>query len=446
MRRDRRPQRYHSGHPAVSAATLGGNDHSTGIAAVTLAGPARDDAAAVAGPTADSAEIARAEASIRRHGLMGIDTEFITERSFRPLLALVQVATPDGIWLIDPLAGGAPDQPIWNCMADPAITTVVHAHEQETRFCIARTARPPASLFDVQLAAGFAGHRFPISYNALIGAALGRRAADSQSRSEWTRRPLSAAQVRYAADDVRWLLPLQRRLAGRLGETGRRAWLEEETALRLDAVSAQERGGRDGRAPRWRRLSGAGKLRPRSLEALRRLHGWREQAARLADSPVKRIAADPLLVAVAAALPRSINDLLRIRGASDLPRRHRRPVLDVVAAALDAEDDALPCQNPDRPAARSEKALRRFLEAVMEAACTGGGIDSHLVGSSADLADLIRWQLARTGSEDPPKMLRGWRGELCGEEMQRAIDGRVALRIADPAADQPLATAPVPAP
>lgn len=417
-----------------------------GAAPVTLAGRAREAARDIAGPVADAAGAARAEASIRRHGLMGIDTEFITERSYRPLLALVQVATPDGIWLIDPLAGGAPDQPIWDCAADPAITTVVHAHEQETRFCIARTGRPPAALFDVQLAAGFAGHRHPISYDALIGAVLDRRAADSQSRSEWTRRPLSDAQIRYAADDVRWLLPLYGRLAGRLGETGRDAWLAEETALRLEAVEAQARGEPGARGPRWRRISGAGKLRPRSLEALRRLHEWRDDAARRGDSPVKRIASDPLLVATAAALPRSIDDLLRIRGAGAIARRHRREIVDIVADALEAGADALPRPERDGSNGRGERALRRFIEAVMEAACTAGGIDPHLVGSSADVGDLLRWRLAPGEFEAPPKLLRGWRAEFCGGEMQRAFDGRVALRVADPAAEQPLATAPVPAP
>lgn len=414
-----------------------------GAAPVTLAGRVREAAPDIAGPVADHAGAARAEASIRRHGVMGIDTEFITERSYRPLLALVQVATPDGIWLIDPLAAGAPDQPIWDCAADPAITTVAHACEQEARFCIARTGRPPASLFDVQLAAGFAGHRHPISYKALIEAVLDRRAADSQSRSEWTRRPLSDAQISYAADDVRWLLPLQRSLSARLEETGRIGWLAEETALRLEAIAAQARGAR---GPRWRRLSGAGKLRPRSLEALRLLHGWRDETARRADSPVKQIASDPLLVAAAAALPRSIDELLSIHGASAIARRHRREFIATVAAAIEAGEEALPRPERNDSGGRGERALGRFIEAVMEAACTAGNIDRHLVGSSADIGDLLRWQLAPDQSGQPPKLLRGWRAELCGGEMQRAFDGSVALRIADPAAEQPLATAPVSAP
>lgn len=405
---------------------------------------ATDDAPTAPGrPIADREAAAAVAESIRSHGVMGLDTEFITERSFRPLLALVQVSTPDGTWIIDPLADGAPDQPIWECMADPAITTVVHAHEQETRFCLERAGRPPAGLFDVQLAAGFAGHRFPISYSALVGSALGRKPAASQSRSEWTRRPLSRAQLEYAADDVHWLLPLHRRLSRKLNARGRLGWVGEELEDRIARVQSGQSGDREDAEPKWRKLPGAGKLGPRPLAALRELDAWRRSEAARADLPLKRIARDEIIVAAAAALPRSLDDLLRIRGLSEVPRRCRRPILEAVDRALALPEDALP-EPHRRDRAAAGKALRRFLEAVLESASARHGIDSRLVGTAADLNDLIAHRLAPDGAARTPRLLSGWRREICGGELCDAIDGRVALRIADPRAEQPLAAGPIP--
>ena len=383
------------------------------------------------------AEVAALADSIRAHGVMGLDTEFITERTYRPRLALVQVSTPDGDRIIDPLAPGEPDTPIWECMADPAVTTVVHAHQQETRFCIERAGRPPANLFDVQLAAAFAGHRYPIGYSALVAAELRRNSAESQSRTEWTRRPLSPAQIRYASDDVHWLLPLHRKLSRRLADDGRLAWLEEETGAVVAATAANGAG-----EPRWRKIGGAGKLAPRSLAALRELSEWRDREAARADLPLKRIARDDILAAVAAALPGSLDDLMRIRGAADMPRRHRVPFLEAVARARELPERELPERiRANRPPS-SAKALHRFLEAVLESACADHGVDAGLAANAADLNELIAARLKPRENGREPRLLSGWRREVCGLQLCEAIDGRVALRIGDPRAASPLVAGP----
>ena len=382
-------------------------------------------------------EVAALADSIRAHGVMGLDTEFITERTYRPRLALVQVSTPDGDWIIDPLAAGGPDAPIWECMADPAVTTVVHAHQQETRFCIERAGRPPANLFDVQLAAAFAGLRYPIGYSALVAAELRRDSAESQSRTEWTRRPLSPAQIRYAADDVHWLLPLHRKLGRRLADSGRLAWLEEETEAALAGVAAGGAG-----EPRWRKIGGAGKLGPRSLAALRELSEWRDREAARADIPLKRIARDDILAAVAAALPGSLDDLMRIRGASEMPRRHRAPLLEAVARARELPERELPERVRSNRPSGSAKALHRFLEAVLESACADHGVDAGLAGNASDLNELIAARLKPRAGGREPRLLSGWRRDVCGLQLCEAIDGRVALRIGDPRAAHPLVAGP----
>jgi len=187
---------------------------------------------------------------------MGLDTEFVSERTYQPTLALLQVATRNEIFLIDPLADHiqkAPDQPIWDLMADPSVRTVVHAHDQEAQFCLQRTGQPPGDLFDVQLAAAFSGHYYPIAYDKLVGRELSRSVGPSQSRTNWLQRPLTKAQQRYAADDVRWLILLHDRFLERLSDDPQQRrfrWLREETSNRLHRLSRRE-------TDRWRRLSGA---------------------------------------------------------------------------------------------------------------------------------------------------------------------------------------------
>lgn len=142
---------------------------------------------------------------IREAGRFALDTEFVSERTYRPRLALVQLATPDRVAAIDPLAVGDLEA-VWSLVADPAVTTIVHGGEQEARFCHLATGRLPAAYIDVQLAAGFVGGRFPMSYANLVQQALGLRPRQGQARTDWLRRPLAdysppvaGAQSRSAA-------------------------------------------------------------------------------------------------------------------------------------------------------------------------------------------------------------------------------------------------------
>ena len=383
----------------------------------------------------DVAELAE---RIRSFGVMGIDTEFISERRYRPELALLQVATLDGIYLIDPLADHiqeAPDQPIWDAMADPSVRTIVHALDQEALFCIERTGRLPGDLFDVQLAAGFNGHHFPIAYNRLVSGELRTSVGPSQSRTDWLRRPLTNAQRAYAADDVRWLLDLHDRFIDRMhrDRDGRRHdWLLQETENRLQRLGDREEG-------RWRRLRGANKLSSRSLAALRELSAWRESVAGSRNMPLRRVVSDDLLTAIAATLPTTQAELTSVRGQDKLHHAHRTEVLSAVAAGLALPEEELPTPAASKRRDSPSRMLVLFLESVLAAACADHEIDPDLVGSSGQIKALIGWNRDGRPSADTPALLRGWRGEVCGEALLHALEGRVSLRISDPRSANPLA-------
>ena len=372
----------------------------------------------------------------RAGGIMALDTEFVSERTYQPQLALLQVATPDEIVLIDPLSDAvqkAADQPIWDAMADPSVRTVVHAHDQEAQFCMQRTGRAPGDLFDVQLAAAFSGHRFPIAYDKLVGRELRLGVGPSQSRTNWLQRPLTAAQRRYAADDVRWLLQLHDRFVDRFGGDARHVigWLREETDARLERLGRRDE-------DRWQRIAGASKLRPRSQVVLSALSDWRERVAQERNKPIKWVVPDQLLTAIASSLPATRSELESVRGIKQLNGRLHGDVLRIVAEAKDLPRDGLPERERTAHGAKPSRMVVLFLQSVLAAACAEQEIAADLVGGGSQLRQLIAWDRDGRTAGGEPAIMQGWRREVVGEPLLAALDGRVSLRISNPLAEHPL--------
>ncbi len=361
-----------------------------------------------------------------------MDTEFISERSFRPDLALVQVATPDTLALVD--AQAVPDLAgIWELAADPAIVTVMHAGDQEARFCWQATGAMPANAFDVQMAAGFAGERFPLSYSNLALAVLRVRLKQGQTRSDWARRPLAPAQLDYAAEDVHYLLPLWERLARRLEQLQRREWLESEYAERCLMLEEEMT------KPRWWRLSGTQGMSRRELAAVREVYLWREAVASRRNLPRKRVLRDDLIVAAALTSPLSADGLRRVRGLERYPERDFAAVVDALERARDLPAGELPEKPPPRGrAAAHARMLALLLEAVLESTCAEQRIDSSLLGSASDVRDLIRWHLNGRDAAAPPALLRGWRATICGDVLESALQGEVSVYVSNARSRHPL--------
>src|SRR5579863_3960880 len=222
----------------------------------------------------DSAALARFCALHKDAGFVAVDTEFVRERTYWPILCLVQVAGPEGAAAIDALAPGIDLAPLFALMADPAILKVFHAARQDVEIFVNLTGEVPAPLFDTQIAAMVCGFGDAASYETLVSK-LARTSLDKSSRfTDWTQRPLSERQIHYALGDVVHLRTVYERLQEKLAANGRAGWFAEEMAELTDPATY-----RNEPAEMWRRFRLRGRVDRRFLGVLRALAAWREAAA-----------------------------------------------------------------------------------------------------------------------------------------------------------------------
>jgi ribonuclease D len=321
---------------------------------------------------------------------------------------------------------------------DPDVEVVMHAASEDLRICRFQTGKVPRRVFDVQIAAGLVGFGYPLSLVNLVGQALRITVVGGETRTDWRRRPLTAPQLRYALDDVRYLLDLADSLSVTLAEWGRTAWAEIEFAQFVDAIQNRVE------EERWRRLPGLHQLNRRALEIARRLAEWRHEEARRTNRPLRQLLRDDLLVAVAKRQPATRRDLEALR---DFNRPHllgkSKEILAVIASAQAVSPDQLP-EAPERhEEGPGLTMVVSLLAAALSQCCAHHKVASGLVGASNDLKGLVRWHTQGRPEDHRPELARGWRRQVCGETLLDVLAGRVALRVVDPQSDVPVALEPI---
>jgi ribonuclease D len=382
------------------------------------------------------AQLAALAEHLRASGRFALDTEFVSEETFEPVLCLIQLATRDRLAAIDPLA--VRDlSPFWEVLHDPAVEVVMHAASEDLRICLLRTGALPRRVFDVQMAAGLTGLSYPLSLVNLVSQVLGISLAGSETRTDWQRRPLSAAQLHYALDDVRYLLDLADHFANRLEQ------LERTDCARAEFDDLIESIARRAAEDRWRRLPGLAQLSRRSLEMARRLADWREDQARRHNWPLRRVMRDDLLVAIAKRQPMNRRGLEALRNFNRPVVSNRAlEILAILDEARAVPDDRLPELHTRYEEPPSLGTVTNLLSAALAQCCVQNQIASSMVATVADLKDLVRWHLNGRSESRRPILLDGWRRALCGELMLDVLEGRLALRVSDPASEFPVALEP----
>jgi len=341
---------------------------------------------------------------------LAIDTEFMRERTYFPQLCLVQVATDADCFLVDPLAGLDLDA-LHALLADRSKLKILHAARQDLEVLQLGGRTVPAPVFDTQVAAAMLGFPPQAGYAELVARQLGHSIDKGQTRTDWSRRPLTPEQLAYAADDVHHLLTLHAELAAALEARSRAAWVAEDaTALEDPALYRTEP------VDAWRRLKGLGRLKPREQAAARALAEWRETCAIEADKPRGWILADEALYAIAVGLPRTASELGSIPAMPPATVRKRgEELMALIAAALEAP------VAPGGPAARGkptpqENALVARLQQLVRDEATALGVSPEVIATRRDVEALVFKDRGESA------VLRGWRREVIGDKLLAALE------------------------
>lgn len=339
-------------------------------------------------------------AVLDRQDRIGVDTEFMREKTFFAELCLVQISAADQIFCIDPLSG-KDLQTFW--ASTSGTTWVLHSARQDIEVVYQTAQSMPRAIFDTQIAAGLLGFPPQLGYANLVNELFAVELPKTHTRADWSRRPLAAELLQYAAEDVLYLLPAFETLAERLEKAGRLAWAEEDSAQLLDPALYDL-------DPQLAidRLKGSGKLHGRSRAAAAHLAAWRETEALRANRPRQWIAKDAVLIGLARALPDTLDALQSIDGLSPgLIRRSGKRILDAVAASRSDDNDHRPAAAPDE----AQKAALRQMQAAVAACANDLGIAAETVAAKKDLLSLL-------GNGDrESRLLKGWRHELIGEQL-----------------------------
>lgn len=360
----------------------------------------------------EPAEVDELVATLLEHDYYAVDTEFHRERTYYPRLALVQIAWPGGLTLIDPLAVDI--APLEAVLRSDAVA-IMHASSQDLEVLERACGTIPTTLFDTQVAAGFVGMRSP-SLASLHDQLLGIRLPKGDRLTDWLQRPLEDRQLAYAAGDVEHLLEIADALRERLVANNRLQWAEDECEL-VRARSAVTRDP-DGA---WRRIKEARSLRGKAQNAAWAIAAWRERRAMKLDQPPRYILSDLAVVSMAQRPPKNVDGFHRIRG---LDERHLKAddKAEIVAALDAARDVALPVPAPtrSRETDRDMRPAVTLVAAWLAQFASDRNIDPALIGSRSDIEELLR-------GDDGARLGSGWRQRLVGEPISRLVDGNVAI-------------------
>jgi ribonuclease D len=362
----------------------------------------------------------------RESGVLGIDTEFMSEGRYRPLLCLIQLAVPNGdgsrVELIDPFERPKAD-PLAEVLADPDVEIVMHAARQDVAILRRAFDTEIRGLFDTQLAAGFAGLSASLGYGALLEQLLGVKLKKGEGFTKWDRRPLTPQQLRYARDDVAHLIQLADAIKERLEQSGRLEWVLEECRP-LEQASDQ----RDP-VEVWRRLPRVNQLGGPARAVAREVAAWRERVAQQEDKPPSAVVADQAVVAIARGAPHSVDKLRDVRGL--YPKAIKRWGEDIVAAVRRGESAEPPAKEAGGGfSIATDAPVIALCEALVRARALEAGLAYELIASRADLTRVV--VAARQGRPEPEvRTLQGWRRELVGEELDRLLHGELSLALGE---------------
>ena len=368
---------------------------------------------------ATTAELAAACERFARNPFVSVDTEFLRETTFWPKLCVVQMASPDEAVVVDAIAPEIDLQPLFRLMADERVAKVFHAARQDVEIFWNLAKLVPAPLFDTQVAAMVLGHGDSISYDQLVQRITGDQLDKSSRFTDWSRRPLSEAQVNYAVSDVTHLVTVYQKLKTDLERSGRTDWVGEEMkVLTSPATYSQEP------EHAWQRLKSRVR-KPRDLAVLIEVAAWREREAQARDLPRQRVLKDEAVAEIAMQHPKTPDALANMRFLSRGFERSKtgEAILAAVAAGLARDPKTLPRLQRSRPLSNGASATVELLKVLLRMSAERHGVAAKVLATTDDLEKIAADDDADVAA------LKGWRRELFGEQALKLKRGELSLAV-----------------
>jgi len=353
---------------------------------------------------------------IKREPWIALDTEFLREKTYYPVFCLLQIATPEWVVCVDPIALADLSE-LFEVINNPEIIKVLHSCRQDLEIFYQETGKVTAPVFDTQIAAPLLGFQENPGYAMLVSSFLNVNLSKTHTRADWTIRPLSEAQIQYAADDVIYLCKIYQMICQKLESLGRLDWLEKDFELLKNAELYQV-------PPEnaWKKIKGRNRLTGKQLSIIQALCGWREQTAQSENRPKNWLIRDDLLLELAKLQPETINDLNKIRSMNERTvRRYGKVICHLISEAK--ERAPIPVDNKKNAKKRpKQEAVLDVLTAVVRMRADENSLNPIILASRKDLEKLLL-----DGQES--SVLLGWRYSMVGKELQGLLKGNYALTL-----------------
>jgi len=361
---------------------------------------------------------------LAKASVLCVDTEFHREKTYYAHFALLQIASREKCYVIDPTA--IDDlAPVWELMHNENILKVFHAARQDLEIIMLESGGLPSPLFDTQVAAALLGYGQQIGFGNLVQRILKKELPKQESFSDWLARPLTSKQLIYAADDVIYLMPIYQHLEEQLQAKGRREWLLEEQ----ETLSSDKTYLIDQHEAYWR-VKGVNRLKPRQLAILRELAAWREHHAKHKNIPRRRIVGDDPLIDLAKKDSLDINSMNRMRGLTDgVIKRFGNEMIAAWEKGVNCPEEDWPKLHPRSYHTSGTELRQELLDTLLRLKAEEESIAANILVSQQELGALASWGKHRKGEPPELSVLRGWRRELVGNDLLRLINGEISLRI-----------------
>ncbi len=355
---------------------------------------------------------------IKKEPWLALDTEFLREKTYYPKFCLLQIATPEWVACIDPIA--LPQlESLFEAIYNPAIVKVFHSCRQDLEIFFQWTGKLPSPIFDTQVAAPLLGFQDNPGYAMLVSSLLSVNLNKAHTRADWSKRPLTEAELEYAADDVIYLCQIYQIMVQKLTALGRIDWLKNDFAeltnpalYKVDPETA------------WFKIKGKNKLTGKQLSIIQTLAQWREKIAQAEDRPKSWLLRDELLFDLAKLQPGTVQELANVRGINERSvNRYGKELCQLITAAKNRPP--VPLHEKDRSAKKSqqEEAILDILTALVRVRAEENALNPTILASRKDLEEL----LSNDDVECP--LLHGWRYTMAGKELVGLLKGELLLGI-----------------